>query len=59
MLIEERRKKREAILAKHRGQATPTIVQDLVLEESNTPNDTVQPGRYHASISVDNLLKVL
>ncbi|KAL8862017.1 MAG: hypothetical protein Q9178_001472 [Gyalolechia marmorata] len=31
-LIEERRKRREAIKAKHRGQATPLLVQALALE---------------------------
>lgn len=39
-LIEERRKRREAIKAKHRGQATPVLVQALALENKpdfNTP----------------------
>lgn len=30
-LIEERRKRREAIKAKHRGQATPLLVQALAI----------------------------
>ncbi|KAL9635889.1 MAG: hypothetical protein Q9164_003181 [Protoblastenia rupestris] len=36
-LIEERRKRREAIKAKYRGQATPTIVQSLALESTCEP----------------------
>ncbi|KAI4249988.1 MAG: hypothetical protein L6R42_008822 [Xanthoria sp. 1 TBL-2021] len=34
-LIEERRKRREAIKAKHRGQATPLSVQALVLDSQS------------------------
>ena len=37
-LIEERRKKREAIKAKHRGQATPLLVQALALDNKSAPN---------------------
>src|SRR5436190_16107155 len=40
-LIEQRRKRREAIKAKYRGQATPLLVQALQLgtkTESTTPN---------------------
>ncbi|KAL8719099.1 MAG: hypothetical protein Q9225_003858 [Loekoesia sp. 1 TL-2023] len=37
-LIEERRKRREAIKAKHRGQATPLLVQALVLDNKSAPN---------------------
>lgn len=36
-MIEERRKKREAIKAKHRGQATPLLVQALALNSASTP----------------------
>ncbi|KAL8654388.1 MAG: hypothetical protein Q9226_003454 [Calogaya cf. arnoldii] len=56
-LIEERRKRREAILAKHRGQATPLLVQALALDSqsaANSPKPSIdadqqlvpsQPGR--------------
>ncbi|KAL8850337.1 MAG: hypothetical protein Q9221_004752 [Calogaya cf. arnoldii] len=37
-LIEERRKRREAILAKHRGQATPLSVQALALDSQSAAN---------------------
>lgn len=37
-LIEERRKRREAIKAKHRGQATPLLVQALALDNKSNPN---------------------
>lgn len=37
VLIEERRKKREAIKAKHRGHATPMLVQALKLENTSNP----------------------
>lgn len=58
-LIEERRKRREAIKAKYRGQATPLLVQALQLENNPVPEspstpmtDETQPqrsqsGRYH------------
>ena len=36
-LIEERRKRREAIKAKHRGQATPMLVQALALDSKHAP----------------------
>ena len=36
-LIEERRKRREAIKAKHRGQATPLLVQALATSTIQTP----------------------
>lgn len=37
-LIEERRKRREAIKARHRGQATPLLVQALAPEKAvSTP----------------------
>ena len=42
-LIEERRKRREAIKAKHRGQATPLLVQALA--PTDTPT-THTPDRY-------------
>ncbi|KAL8987223.1 MAG: hypothetical protein Q9177_003550 [Variospora cf. flavescens] len=60
-LIEERRKRREAIKAKHRGQATPLLVQALALENtsaldaSKTMSDDDQPpiaGRIELSKSV-------
>lgn len=40
-LIEERRKRREAIKARHRGQATPLLVQALAPEKVV---DTVEAG---------------
>lgn len=50
-LIEERRKRREAIKAKHRGQATPLLVQALTLDKTSTPkspkpaaNENERPG---------------
>ena len=57
-LIEERRKRREAIKAKHRGQATPTLVASLALDNETVPTmpivnpsaeDTQPSGRpnYH------------
>ena len=36
-LIEERRKKREAIKAKHRGQATPTVAKLSTQTDSEPP----------------------
>ncbi|KAI4105298.1 MAG: hypothetical protein LQ345_007235 [Seirophora villosa] len=36
-LIEERRKRREAIKAKHRGQATPLLVQALAMDHTSAP----------------------
>ena len=36
-LIEERRKRREAIKARHRGQATPLIVRSMALPASSVP----------------------
>lgn len=50
-LIEERRKRREAIKARHRGQATPLLVQALALDKKSAPkspktaaNDDERPG---------------
>ncbi|KAL8726697.1 MAG: hypothetical protein Q9166_006565 [cf. Caloplaca sp. 2 TL-2023] len=37
-LIEKRRKMREAIKAKHRGQATPLLVQALALDRQSAPS---------------------
>ena len=37
-LIEERRKRREAIKARHRGQATPMLVQALALDTVSAPS---------------------
>ena len=37
-LIEDRRKRREAIKAKHRGQATPLLVQALALDTTSAPS---------------------
>ncbi|KAL8805800.1 MAG: hypothetical protein Q9182_001712 [Xanthomendoza sp. 2 TL-2023] len=37
-LIEERRKRREAIKARHRGQATPLSVPALALDHASAPN---------------------
>ncbi|KAI4172806.1 MAG: hypothetical protein LQ346_008532 [Caloplaca aetnensis] len=42
-LIEERRKRREAIKAKHRGQATPLLVQALALDRKSAPNSPKPP----------------
>ncbi len=41
-LIEQRRKRREAIKAKYRGSATPMMVQALHLEDKSTPGT---PGK--------------
>lgn len=55
-LIEERRKRREAIKARHRGQATPLLVRSLALHttsvpttpESNTvPEDIPAQGKFY------------
>ena len=43
-LIEERRKKREAIKAKHRGQATPMLVQALALDSKSAPSTPKSPA---------------
>ena len=43
-LIEERRKKREAIKAKHRGQATPMLVQALALDNKSAPSTPRSPA---------------
>ena len=46
ILIEERRKRREAIKARHRGRATPLLVQALALDTTSppsTPKSTVMP----------------
>ena len=37
-LIEERRKRREAIKARHRGQATPLTVRSLALSATSAPS---------------------
>ena len=45
-VIEERRKRREAIKARHRGQATPLLVQALALDNifvPSTPKSTTMP----------------
>lgn len=45
-VIEERRKRREAIKARHRGQATPLLVQALALDNTfvpSTPKSTTMP----------------
>lgn len=50
-LIEERRKRREAIKARHRGQATPILVQALALDTTSapsTPKSIVAPEKSHA-----------
>ena len=41
-LIEERRKRREAIKAKHRGQATPLIVQALAHKSASASTGVTQ-----------------
>lgn len=43
-LIEERRKRREAIIAKHRGQVTPLLVQALALNLDKAPNLSKPPA---------------
>ncbi|KAL9068646.1 MAG: hypothetical protein Q9161_006084 [Pseudevernia consocians] len=53
-MIEDRRKRREAIKARHRGQATPLLVQALALETISTPStpkSTVIPEGNHAQAS--------
>ena len=55
-LIEERRKRREAIKAKHKGQATPLLVQALALDSKSTPTtpkttrqeETQDSGKYES-----------
>ncbi|KAL9132011.1 MAG: hypothetical protein Q9175_006633 [Cornicularia normoerica] len=45
-MIEERRKRREAIKARHKGQATPLLVQALALDTTtapSTPKSTATP----------------
>ena len=37
-LIEERRKRREAIKAKHKGEATPSLIQALALDNRSAPS---------------------
>ena len=37
-LIEERRKRREAIKARHRGQATPLFVRSMALPATSVPS---------------------
>ncbi|KAL8685546.1 MAG: hypothetical protein Q9218_007694 [Villophora microphyllina] len=52
-LVEERRKKREAIKARYRGQATPLLVQALAIDHqsgSNSPKAVVEDGHQPASI---------
>ena len=39
-LIEERRKRRQAIKAKHQGQATPVLVQALALDNQSGPTSS-------------------
>lgn len=49
-LIEERRKRREAIKAKHRGQATPLSVQALVLDSqsaASSPKPSADADQHH------------
>lgn len=41
-LIEERRKRREAIKAKHRGQATPLKLQALAHKTASAPTGVTQ-----------------
>lgn len=60
-LIEERRKRREAIKAKHRGQATPLLVQALTLDKTSAPkspkptaNEDERPGSDHTQQSATN-----
>lgn len=51
-LIEERRKRREAIKAKHRGQSTPMLVQALALNKETptlTPNSNTSTHKPLAS----------
>ena len=40
-LIEQRRKRREAIMAKHKGQANPLLVQALTPSNATTPTDSL------------------
>ena len=57
-LIEERRKRREAIKAKHRGQSTPMLVQALALNKEtptlnqNSNSLTLAPGKFRAHLLI-------
>ncbi|KAL8716255.1 MAG: hypothetical protein Q9220_000160, partial [cf. Caloplaca sp. 1 TL-2023] len=56
-LIEERRKRREAIKARHRGQATPLLVQALNLDHRSapdSPNSEVDTDQHPASGLVEH-----
>ena len=66
-LIEARRKRREAIKAKHRGQATPLLVQALATSSIHTPNvpapDTrasvlLSAGKFTSSLYKSTLLNL-
>ena len=50
VLIEERRKRREAIKAKHRGQATPLLVQALAPNTTHTIDEPHQDVSNHSQI---------
>ena len=43
-LIEARRKKREAIKAKYKGQETPALVQALALNSNTAPTSPKDPN---------------
>ncbi|RPB02009.1 kinase-like protein [Choiromyces venosus 120613-1] len=50
-LIEERRKKREAIKAKYRGQATPLLVSALALAGSNPGSPGISEGEVTPAVA--------
>ena len=61
-LIEQRRKRRDAIMAKHKAQSNPLLVQALTTSNLTTPSDSLpetpssaspaigKPGQAHATI---------
>ncbi|KAL8919764.1 MAG: hypothetical protein Q9208_006630 [Pyrenodesmia sp. 3 TL-2023] len=57
-LIEERRKRREAIKAKHRGQATPLLVQALALDRKSAPNSPKPPDDDQKPVTDSEPLRV-
>lgn len=56
-LIEERRKRREAIKAKHRGQASPLIVQALALDKVAGKPEPVSAGYMSEAANEKNLIQ--
>ena len=50
-LIEQRRKRREAIKAKHRGQASPLIVQALALDKVVSKSEQMSAGNMTEAVN--------